>query len=181
MKLIVLTLIILFSIKCSPTGKSSLMNDNAFPWEFCTVTEAVQGFFTGTEKDPSVTNSRCVAYFPTLVEQFNTFINGANMTLLNPQNFFGWIQQGVTLINRYSLWQNYCQFATMFTQLDNTIENVDGFVALLYRFIYNQNKIQERSADFFTYLGREDCSNTFKSAGGVFSLLFDFNVPEDII
>ena len=186
MKSIVILAVLLsicISVSASENSGKLLQDfrDPKFPLDFCTVTDAVQGFFTGTEKDPSVANSRCVIYFPTLLEQANIVISGVNSTLLIPTHFFAWLQTGVTLINRYSLWQNYCTFATIFTQLDNSVQNTEGLIGVLYKFVLNNAKITETFTELQEHFNGGRCFDMFLSSGKIFSLLFDFNVPEDII
>ena len=90
------------------------------------------GFFTGTEKDPTIANSKCVIYFPQLLEQANLVVNGFNTSLTIPSNFFGWASEVSTLIIRYSLWQNYCTFGSMFGALDNIFSTLEGFAGAFY-------------------------------------------------
>ncbi|CAI2381979.1 unnamed protein product [Moneuplotes crassus] len=151
------------------------------PLDFCTVNQLTIGFFTGTEKDPSFANSRCVQFFPRLEEQFNLFFGGINATLLVPTNFVRWVNSGVTLINQYAAWQNYCTFATILTRLDNAVETTEGLATLLFRVMNNYPKIFVHFADMTTGFTNQDCSKMSKAAGGIFSLVFDFNVPEDVI
>ena len=179
MKILILSL---FLILVSVRGNQDI-NDLKIVWplDFCTIQDAVQGFFTGTEEDPSVANSRWVIYFPTLQEKLNTVVSGINTTLIIPTHFFAWLQEVVTLINRYSLWQNYWTFATMFTQLDNTVQTPEGLISLVYKFVLNQAKFQEQIAIFTENFKAGNCFEMSLGAGGVFSALFQFNVPEDII
>lgn len=64
-------------------------------------------------------------------------LNELNYTTLIPTNMFKFIDDCATLINRYSLFQNYCQAATLLTKLDNIFETVEGVIALLYKVVQN--------------------------------------------
>lgn len=150
------------------------------PWEFCSIKDAVQGFLTGTERDPTVANSRCVIYFPDLQNQFNNVIGGVNATLVVPTNFVGWLIDVVALINRYALWQNYCVFATLFTRLDN-IMTLEGLTTVFSRGLINSGLLTTHFASFNTAWTGSQCIPMMKAAGTIFSILLDFNVPEDIV
>ncbi|CAI2382034.1 unnamed protein product [Moneuplotes crassus] len=151
------------------------------PFGFCTVRDMTMGFFTGTEKDPVHPNSRCVQFFPRLEEQFNMFVGGVNETLLIPTNFVRWINTGVVLINQYAAWQNYCTFATVLTRLDNAVETMEGLATLVFRVMNNYPKLFILFADITTGFTNENCVQMSKAAGGAFSVIFDFNVPEDVV
>ena len=149
--------------------------------EWCTVENVVMGFFTGTEKDPSVPNSKCVTYYPNLHDQIEIIIAELNFTALIPTNTLRLIDDSATLINRYSLWQTYCIFGTMFTKLDNTIETFEGITTAFYRLIMNYSKVLVKIGDLTTALNNKECFKMFRAAGEIFALVFEFNVPEDII
>ena len=139
------------------------------------------GFFTGTEKDPSFPNSRCVEYFPVLASTFDRFINGVNITLIYPPNFFSWIQSGVSVVNRYALWQSYCTFDSLFTDLDNSVQTMEGVTNVIYRLIMNYANILSASADVTVAFNDRHCKPMFIGIGRIFSYLLEFNVPEDIV
>ena len=139
------------------------------------------GFFIGTEPDPVVPNSKCVLYFPTLKNQIDAVITGFNTTLIIPTKFVGWLDSAFTLVNRYALWQGYCQFGTLFTSLDNVLETFDGITTVFYRVIFNYSTILIFLGDLTAAYNSKDCRGTFKAIGQVFSLALNFNVPEDIV
>ena len=139
------------------------------------------GFFTGTETDPAVANSRCVTYFPILKGQLNLVIDGFNSSLIIPTRFIAWLDTLSTLINRYALWQNYCVFSTLFTRLDNTISTFEGLTTVFSRYIFNIALVQAQISDVNTYLGNGDCFKMMRAVGIIFSTVLDFNVPEDIV
>ena len=139
------------------------------------------GFFTGTESDPDVANSRCVTYFPILQGQFSLVVDGFNSSLVIPTRFIAWIDNVFTLINKYALWQNYCVFSTLFTRLDNTISTFEGLTTVFSRYIFNIALIQVQISDMNTYWGASDCFKMMRSVGIIFSTVLDFNVPEDIV
>jgi hypothetical protein len=139
------------------------------------------GFFTGTEPDPVVPNSKCVTYYPTLHTQIELILSELNFTALIPTHAFKLIDDSATLINRYSLWQTYCTFGTLFTKLDNTIETFEGITTAFYRLIMNYSKVLVRVGDLTTALNNKECFKMFRAAGEIFSLVFEFQVPEDII
>lgn len=139
------------------------------------------GFFTGTEKDPSVPNSKCVTYYPNLQAQIDIIINEFNLTALIPTNGLKLIDDLATLVNRYSLWQTYCVFGTLFTKLDNTIETFEGITTAFYRLIMNYAKVLVKVGDLTTALNNKECFKMFRAAGEIFSMVLEYNVPEDII
>ena len=150
-------------------------------FETCTVEDVVMGFFTGTESDPTVTNSLCVRYYPELHAQIELIISELNSTLLVPYNFLQLIDDSATLINKYSVWQNYCVFGTLFTALDNVLETFDGITTVVYRFILGYAEVLTKIGNLTTAYTDGECRETFQAAGEIFSILFAFNVPEDII
>jgi hypothetical protein len=139
------------------------------------------GFFTGTEPDPTVPNSKCVTYFPTLSDQFELVMSELNLTSLIPYKAIGVVDHAATLINKYALWQNYCTFGTLFTTLDNTIETFEGITAAFYRVVLNYAKVLTKVGDITTAFNQGNCFNTFKGVGEVFKIVLSFSVPEDII
>ena len=151
------------------------------PLDWCTIEQAVMGFFTGTERDPTVANSKCVTYFPTLTEQLNLVISELNITSLIPFNAIKLMDDGATLINKYALWQNYCIFGTLFTKLDNTIETFEGLTTAFYRIILNYAQVLVKVGDFSTAYSKADCRNMFKAMGEIFKMVLEFEVPEDIV
>ncbi|CAI2366830.1 unnamed protein product [Moneuplotes crassus] len=153
----------------------------AWPWEFCSVRSAVTGFFTGTESDPDYPNSRCVTRFPDLQDQFSLVVNSVGPNLLIPTNFVAWLNTIVTLIVRYGYWQNYCVFSTLFTRLDNTIQNREGLITALSRGVFQSSLIEAQWSDFRKFMGEEDCFKMSRAFGIMFSVILDFNVPEDIV
>ena len=147
----------------------------------CTVEEVAMGFFTGTEPDPEVPNSQCVLYFPTLTDQFDLVMNSYNLTALLPNNTLKVLDESATLINKYSLWQNYCTFGTLFTALDNVLETFDGFVAVVYRVVFSYAQFLIFIGDMTTAYNRGNCFDTFKAVGEIVSLGLSFEIPEDIV
>lgn len=139
------------------------------------------GFFTGTEADPSIPNSKCVMYFPTVVNQLELVIKEFNLTSLVPVNGLKLIDDFYTLINRYSLWQGYCQFGTMFGKLDNTIETFEGLTTAFYRLIMNYATVLVKLGDLTTAFNNQQCFTTFRALGELFKMVFDFRVPEDYV
>ena len=151
------------------------------PWEYCTVKDAVMGFFTGTETDPDVANSRCVTYFPILQDQLEYVVNSIDANIVIPTHTVAWINQVVALINRYALWQNYCVFATLFTRLDNTVSTREGLITAASRGLFNSQIIQNQMAVLQEAHTNGQCFNAFRAAGTIFGVILDFNVPEDIV
>uniref|UniRef100_A0A7S3N9U3 Uncharacterized protein n=1 Tax=Euplotes harpa TaxID=151035 RepID=A0A7S3N9U3_9SPIT len=139
------------------------------------------GFFTGTENDPVVPNSKCVTYFPNLKTQYSMIINELNSTLLIPTNAVKCLDDVATLINRYSLWQGYCIFGTLFTKLDNVMETLEGVTNLFYKLILNYAKVLVKLGEFSNSYNEKKCFNMFRSLGEIFGLVLDYHVPEDIV
>ena len=185
MKIVIITIFIFLAFtQAEVTQSQNLVPENPqlpYPFDFCNVESATMGFFAGTEKDPTVANSNCVIYFPTLQKQFLAVVNGFNSSLIIPTNYFGWVDKVATLINRYALWQNYCTFSTLFTRLDNVVQNLEGITTLLYRIMMNYANIIVKISDFTTNFQKKDCYNSALAIGEIFSMALDFNVPEDIV
>lgn len=120
-------------------------------------------------------------YFPTVVNQLELVIKEFNLTSLIPVNGLKLIDDFYTLINRYSLWQGYCQFGTMFGKLDNTIETFEGLTTAFYRLIMNYATVLVKLGDFTTALNNQQCFTMFRSLGELFKMVFDFRVPEDYV
>lgn len=139
------------------------------------------GFFTGTEPDPIVPNSRCVLYFPTLQAQAILVWSQLNFTALFPGNAIRILDDTFTLINRYSQWQTYCQFGTLFTKLDNTIETFEGITTAFYRMVMNYAAVLVKLGDFTTNMQAGKCFLMARAVGEIFKIVFDFKVPEDVI
>ena len=151
------------------------------PLGWCSVEDIVMGFFTGTEPDPVVPNSKCVTYFPNLQDQFELITSQLNMTLLFPTNTFRLLDTSATFVNKFALWQTYCTFGTLFTRLDNTIETLEGLTTAFYRVIMNYARVLVKIGDFTTALSGQKCFEMSRAVGEIFSMVFDFQVPEDII
>jgi hypothetical protein len=151
------------------------------PLSWCTVEDVVMGFFTGTEPDPVVPNSKCVTYFPTLQTQFGLITSQLNITLLVPTNTFRFLDTSATMVNKFALWQTYCTFGTLFTRLDNTIETLEGLTTAFYRVIMNYAKVLVKIGNFTTAFNAQKCFAMSQAVGEIFSLIFDFQVPEDVI
>ena len=149
--------------------------------DFCDIKSAIQGFFTGCEPDPDVANSKCVTYYPSLEVQVALLIEGFNMSLVIPTNFIGYVDHSATLINRYALWQEYCVFGELFTKLDNTIETFSGITTLAYKFILNYAQILVQVGDLTTKFQDGECFDMFKALGIIFHILFEYEIPEDIV
>lgn len=139
------------------------------------------GFFTGTEPDPLVPNSRCVTYFPTLKQQIDLVISQLNVTALIPTNTFRLLDSMATFVNRFALWQEYCTFGTLFTRLDNTVETFEGLTTAFYRVILNYSTVLVKLGDLTTNFNNQRCFNMFRAMGEIFSIVLNFNVPEDVI
>ncbi|CAI2373124.1 unnamed protein product [Moneuplotes crassus] len=154
---------------------------NAWPLDFCSVQSAVTGFFTGTESDPDFPNSRCVTRFPNLQDQFLLVVNSVNATLLIPTNFVRWTNNIVGLIVAYAQWQNYCVFATLFTRLDNTVQTREGLITALSRGVFQSEEITTQWTNIQQSFSKGECFTMFRAAGRIFSIILDFNVPEDIV
>ena len=139
------------------------------------------GFITGWEKDPTIPNSNCYTYYPVLQDQVSMIVNELNYTLLIPTNLFKFIDDSATLINRYSLFQNYCQAATLLTKLDNVFQTIEGVTGLLYKVVLNYAQLMILFGTIANAYNQQQWFNMAKGAGQVFSLLFDFQIPDDIV
>lgn len=128
-----------------------------------------------------VMNHKCVMYFPEVLKQLNLVISEVNATALLPVNALRLLDHTFTFINRYALWQGYCTFGTLFGKLDNTIETFEGFTTAFYRVIMNYAKVFVKIGDFTSALNNKQCNPMAKAVGEIFGMVFDFQVPEDII
>ena len=162
--------------------------NSTFPWdiifqllEFCTVKDAVTGFFTGTELDPTVANSRCVTYYPILESHFNYVISSYNASIIYPSYFLGWVDSVASTITKYALWQNYCIFSTLLTRLDNTIVTLEGFTTLLYRVLLTHTGLFAKFNQVLEGFKNQQCFVMSEAAGEIASVMLDFHVPEDIV
>lgn len=138
------------------------------------------GFFTGTEPDPKVPNSKCVMYFPDVREMVENIIKQLNITSLLPYNALQLVDDSATLLTRYAQWMKYCIFATLFTRLDNTFETFEGLTTAFYRIILNYSTVLVKIGDFSTSMAASNCRGMFQAVGEIFKLVFQFEVPEDI-
>uniref|UniRef100_A0A7S3J2E6 Uncharacterized protein n=2 Tax=Euplotes harpa TaxID=151035 RepID=A0A7S3J2E6_9SPIT len=111
----------------------------------------------------------------------NIIRNAFNMTLLIPSNMFKFLDDSATFINRYSLWQGYCMFGTMFTKLDNAIETFEGITGVFYKIILNYATMLIKIGNFSTAYSSSKCRDMFKAVGEIFKLAFDFVIPDDIV
>ena len=148
---------------------------------FCTIKEATQGFFTGCESDPEVANSKCVTYYPDLEKQVKKIMDDVNATVFIPTQTVNLIDDITIGINRYALFQKYCEFGQMFTKLDNVLESFAGITTFFYKIILNYATLIGKFSDISTHYKEEKCQEMFKDVGMVFSKLLDFEVPEDIV
>ena len=183
---IVLVSILILGGQCNGSGitenKNSLFERNLYgPLEFCTAKDMFRGFFTGTEPDPTVANSKCQHYFPDVEEQFHKMIDSFNSTVWVPSQTFYFLDQAVIFIDRYALWMRYCEFGQMFTKLDNSIETLEGITTVFYKIILNYAKILTTLGDVTTNFQAGKCYEMFRALGVIFHIVFDFTVPEDII
>ena len=177
---ILLCIVAISAEKQEVTPYNAMDSFKLLPFDFCTANTFVRGFFTGTEPDPKVPNSKCVMYFPELETQFNKLVDSFNMTALIPTRALGVLDNTATFINRFALWMRYCEFGQLFGKLDNTLETLEGFVSVFYRFTLNYSKVFIQLGDLSVGYQAKNCFNMMKAMGVIFSILFDFQVPEDI-
>ena len=137
MKITLLVIMIVGLAACSSFNTQDKLDADWNLMNWCSVKDFTQGFFTGTEPDPAVPNSRCVLYFPELLNQVNHTIQNINISMLIPTNFFYVVDNVFTSVVRLNQWMNHCQFGTMFTKLDNTFESIAGLTTAFYKFIMN--------------------------------------------
>lgn len=142
---------------------------------------SIQGFFTGTEPDPNVANSKCVYYFPEVLTQANVILAGVTTDLIIPTHFIGWLREITTLVNRFALWQRYCVFNSLFTTLDNYMNSATNLSILMVKYMTNKSTVDAEAAKFVEYNENEECFNMFRAAGRIFALLIGYTVPEDVI
>ena len=139
------------------------------------------GFFTGTEPDPGVPNSKCVLYFPELKRQFDLVIDSLNVTSLIPTNAVALLDNALIFVKRFSAWQTFCEFGVMFTALDNTFESISGFTTAFYRIIMQYNTVLIKVGNFTQAFNTKKCFDMARAVGEIFSIAFDFHVKEDIV
>ena len=108
-------------------------------------------------------------------------INELNYTLIIPTNALKLIDDVASLINRYSLWQNYCIFATLITKLDNVVQTIEGITGLFYKLILNYAKVLIKVGEMTANYNANKCFETFRPIGELVGMLLDYHVPEDIV
>mmetsp|Transcript_13131 Transcript_13131/g.14753 ORF Transcript_13131/g.14753 Transcript_13131/m.14753 type:complete len:107 (-) Transcript_13131:49-369(-) len=105
-------------------------------------------------------------------------MNGINLPLLIPTHFIGWIDSIFTLINKYALWVNYCNFGSIFSIMDRFINTPEMPTMVLLRFLTNFNNLRTQIGEISKYFSKGDCFFMFIPVGEIFSVLFGFIVPQ---
>ena len=113
----------------------------------------VVNFFQGTEANPTVGDSKCVTYFPTLQETYQGVLMNITSGNFNPSFWIGVAQNTTVLINRYVQWMTYCEFGLLFTRIDNTIESLSGLTNAFFKFSIHFQQLQ------VSYVTKDPCQD----------------------
>ena len=100
---------------------------------------------------------------------------------LNPIWWIGIAQNLTVSINRYVQWMSYCQFGLLFTRLDNTIESTSGLTNAIFKYSLNTKVINTLAQTVQAAYDNNQCASMMIAVGQIFSLIFEFTVPEDTI
>lgn len=103
------------------------------------------GFFSGTEEDSSTVDSKCVVFFPEIVKQTKQIYTKIGMDLLIPTHFVGWLNDIASLVSKYSAWQSYCTFGTLFGVLDNALSSYEGLTMVLFQYVNDHIEINKEA------------------------------------
>ncbi|CAI2377485.1 unnamed protein product [Moneuplotes crassus] len=151
------------------------------PYKFCTLKTSVMAFFAGTQTDPNGQSSKCVSYFPELLDEWDKIKSKLSTQLLVPTHFFNFWADITSLITRFSLWQTYCTFNTMYGALDHVFSSLEGAFTVLLKYTTYRAEVNEELRKILDNNNKEKCPEMFHSVGKAFSLLFGFNVPQDVV